>query len=562
MQKIWQHKSINSDLQKKISHELKIHPVTAQLLINRKITTINAAHQFLNPGIANLHDPFLFNQMPKAVKRIKQAVDLKEKIIIYGDYDVDGICATALLFRFLKSIGANISYYIPHRINEGYGINIDAVKQIVKQKVDLFISVDCGINSFKEVEFLKHQNIAVIITDHHQPKDDTLPLAEAIINPHTKGDNYPDKNLAGVGVAYKLVSAVSGDLCREYLDLAALGTVCDVVPLIGENRVIVTHGIDKMRQSPLVGIKALIDTAGVKQQNIATYHLGYIFGPRINASGRLGSAELALKLLLTDREEEALEIAKILDQKNRTRQQTEEQILKQALLKVEQEVNFKHHRVLVLHDENWHPGVIGIVASRLADRCYRPTLLFSGEDNIARGSGRSIKNFHLFDALTHCEELIKEFGGHAGAVGISIHKNNLDKFREMINLYAERMLSANDLIPHLEVDMEIPLDILNKALIAEIDRLNPFGHGNPQPIFSTKNLRFKGRLNRLKKNGFKTWVTDDKKTCEIIAFRLNTDLPEDFHSFSTDISYTPCLNTWQGVTSLQLQLKDFKLYSF
>lgn len=560
MQKIWQIKPENKPLQAHIATTLNISPIIAQLLINRDITTPEQAGQFLQPKLADLHDPFLFKDMHLAVNRIKQAINNKEHIAIYGDYDADGITSTAALYRFLTSIGGQVSYYIPHRVDEGYGINKSALDLLIKQHANLLISVDCGITSIAEIKHLNQHNINTLILDHHKPLN-SLPAAFAIINPLVSDEPYPDKNLAGVGVVFKLICAMSKSINEEYLDLVALGTVCDVEPLIGENRILVKYGIEKMRKTPCLGLKALIDTARLKPNSITAYHLGYILGPRINASGRISLPDSALKLLLTDSWQEALDISKGLESKNRLRQRTEEQILKDALIKMDQEINFKHHRVVVLHDEKWHTGVIGIVASRLVDRFYRPTLLFGSDNGMARGSGRSIRNFHLFDAICQCQDLIEHFGGHEHAVGVNIKKHNLEKFKQKINEHAHNILTPDDLMPYIDVDMEIPLEVLSEKFITELDNLGPFGSANPRPIFATRNLKFKGKPVKIGKDGFKIWVTDNNKTCEAIVFKSNDIACEDCIDCATDLVYAPAINNWQGVTTIQLQLKDLKINS-
>jgi single-stranded-DNA-specific exonuclease len=561
MKKVWQIKEPDRLNQKILTDEISISALLAQLLINRNIRTPEEAKDFLNPTLLNLWDPFLMKDMKRAVNRIKKAIGNKEKIMIYGDYDVDGISATALLSIVLEDMGSNAHYYIPNRLEEGYGLNKKSIVHIRKQDIKLLITVDCGITSCEEVEELTRMGIDTIITDHHNPAQQ-LPRAYAILNPLQKDCNYPDKNLAGAGVAFKLATALLGkdnNRLYEHLDLVCLGTVADVVPLIGENRILVKNGLHELTHTKKAGLKALIDVSYLKGKEISSYYVGYILGPRINATGRLGSPHTSLKLLLANDYDEAKQLALTLNQENRNRQKIEDEVLKQAIGKIEREIDFKEDRVLVLDDERWHRGVIGIVASRLVERFYRPTIMISSEGEEAKGSARSIKNFHLFEVLSECSGVLKNYGGHSRAAGLTLPKNRLFDFKKRINDIARARILPQDLIPVVEIDMEISISSLTKKLVLELDRLGPFGLGNPKPVFCSRNARIRSIPKSIGRDGIKMWITDGKITAEAIGLRIADHLPSDPLNQEIDLAYTCSLNTYKGISSIQLQLKDICL---
>ncbi len=561
MQKNWNFYNINLCKQKALAAELGISPITSQILLNRGITTPEQAKRYLACDIKDTHDGFLLSGMDKAVERIRKAIRYKEKIMVYGDYDVDGLTSCAVLYYVLSALGADVSCYIPHRVEEGYSLNIDACRAIKKRNVALVITVDCGISSFEEIKYLRCAKIDTIITDHHKPLNGVVPKAYAVINPLQKACPYPYKELAGVGLAYKLAQCISQGCLdiSEHLDLVALGTVSDVAPLTGENRILVKYGLEVLSRTKKNGLKALIDVARIAKKQLSTYHIGYILGPRINAAGRIGSAEEALRLLLSDSYAQGYKLAQALEKGNRQRQRIEEKTLKEALAMVESQVNFKYHRAVVLHNDNWHPGVVGIVASRIAERFYRPTILISTNESMGKGSGRSIKNFHLFEALLKCEHLLEEFGGHEKAVGLRILKKNLDDFKQFFNETAYNTLTAEDLRPGVNIDMEIALNAISEKLISELEKCAPFGIGNPRPVFVSRDLKLKSQPRFLKRNAFKLWLTDEKITCEAIGNKsLNVDISTLNDGFS--IAYSPSINNWQGVSTIQLQLKDMRLF--
>jgi single-stranded-DNA-specific exonuclease len=563
--KKWKIKNPDITKQGFLSDSLGISGIMAQLLVNRGISGIDQARTFLSGDVSELYNPFLMEGMHEAVHRLKKAIDKKEKILIHGDYDVDGITSIAVMVFTLRGLGLEPLYYIPDRLTEGYGLSSGGVEEAIKTGARLVLTVDCGISSRKEVETLNSHNIDVIITDHHEVPD-VLPPAYAIINPLQKDCAYPDKNLSGVSVAFKLCEA----LCSEYnvkdawryIDLVSMGTVSDVAPLIGENRILVKEGLKLLKNGGANrGLKALIEASGIKNREPGSFEIGFILGPRINAAGRLGSAREAVELLLADDDDKARYLAVKLNKSNRERQKIEGMTLKEALSKVDREINFKEHKIIVLHKEEWHTGVIGIVASRVSDRYYRPCILISTKDGIGRGSGRSIENFHLFDALSGCGDFLKEYGGHKYACGLTILEENLSKFTKSINEIANTVLTPEDLVPCLDIDMEIPLGSMDESVVEGINGLQPFGESNPEPVFCSSNLKLARPAVIIKGEHVKLWVSDGNKTLEAIGFGLARD--KDIGSIvkksqALDMAYTVSFNNWQGMRSIQLKIKDLK----
>ena len=563
--KKWSIKRLDPAGQKYLSESLSIPPIVSQLLLNRGIDDIDKAKAFLNSSISELYNPFLMEGMHEAVSRIKRALDKKEKILIHGDYDVDGVTATALLFFTLKELGAEPVYYIPDRLTEGYGLGASGVEEAIRIKAGLVITVDCGISSHEEVGTLNKSGIDVVVTDHHEaPK--ILPDAHAIINPRQMSCAYPDKNLSGVSIAFKLCQALSSELHNadfwKHLDLVSLGTVSDIAPILGENRILVKEGLKLLNNGGSnKGIRSLIEASGIKKDKLGAFEISFILGPRINAAGRLGWAGIAVELLLTGDEKRAKELAKKLNEANKERQRIEKNTLKEAICKIEKDINFKDHKVIVLHKEDWHTGVIGIVASRISDKFNRPAILISTKDGIGRGSGRSIENFHLFEALNSCEAFLKEYGGHQYACGLTILEENLSGFTKVINELAASVITTEDLIPPLYVDMDIGLSSLDYNIVEDIARLEPFGEGNPEPVFCSRGLTLARPLRVLKGEHIKFQVTDGNKNFEAIGFGMAKDSDIELalrNNTMFDMAYTVSLNNWQGVSTVQLKIEDIK----
>ncbi|MBM3243270.1 MAG: single-stranded-DNA-specific exonuclease RecJ [Candidatus Omnitrophica bacterium] len=547
---------VNLSLQEKLVKELNISNVLAQILINRGITDPAQADEFLNVRIQQMLDPFLFSGMEQAVKRIIDAGKRKEKVMIFGDYDVDGITSVALLTNTLKKAKVDCNHYMPHRVKEGYGLNREILNIVRTRGVSLLITADCGISNPIEVAQLKENNVDTIITDHHEPSGKELPSALAVINPKVRGSNYSYRDLAGVGVAYKLCQALSGSMLVGELDLVTIGTVADVVPLTGENRIIVKEGLKMLPQSKRPGIKALIEQARIRANKFSPAFISFILAPRLNASGRIGSAEVSLGLLTSTDESKAKEFASILEEDNRTRQRIEGKIMDEALAIIDKEVNFKEHKIIVVAKDKWHHGVLGVVASKLADRFYRPVIVISLDDALCKGSARSIKSFHLFNALNECKEFLNGFGGHAHAAGLTITKESIDDFKGSINRLAHEKLSLEDLLPSLEIDMELALSDLDDQSIGQLERLAPFGTGNTEPLFLTRNLKLKGEIKSLARETLKFYVTDGKATQQVIGFGMGS-LRNSFEGANTfDLVYTARIDSWFDEASVILEAKD------
>lgn len=560
MRKQWNIKPASEDDVRVIVNELGISAITAQLLINRGIKDPDSIWRFLSCEKSGLYDPFLLNDMKKATVRIWKAIRNTERIAIYGDYDVDGICGVALLTCYLRRKGAEVDFFLPHRIKDGYGLNTDAVQYILKEGFSLTITVDCGITDYEEVSYLQNSGVDVIILDHHRIQPERVPAAYAIINPAHPESEYPFRYLTGVGLAYKVICAMDEDSDRfneEYLDLVALGTVADVAPMVDENRILVKYGLKRLSTTERVGLKALKQTARLTSKDINTEHIGYILAPRINASGRVSTPELALRLLLSEDQKEALMLAEELEQENRTRQRLQDEVLKEAMEQIER-IDFKQNRVLVVWGNNWHPGVVGIVASKIVDRYYRPSVVLSVQGNTVRGSGRSIDTFHLFEAVSFCRDFLNSFGGHRSACGVTLPVKNIEAFRRKINDFASDLLKGCSLVPSLDIDMELPLRSLGSELLEEIKGLEPFGPENPPPIFLSRSLKLRCPPQNCGRGGIKFWVTDERITCEAVYF--DNDFGSSLDYFDTvDLVYSPMLRTGFGIESIRLQIKDLSL---
>ncbi|MCX5656845.1 MAG: single-stranded-DNA-specific exonuclease RecJ [Candidatus Omnitrophica bacterium] len=522
MQRDWQVLEQRYQEINKISESLGISRFLAQLLVNRGINHSDDAERFLNPRLSNLHDPFLFRSMENTVQRIRKAIRKKEKILIYGDYDVDGITAMAVLIKTLEGIGGDPLSYIPHRIEEGYGISEQGIRFVLDRGVSLVITVDCGISNVSEIEVLNRKGVDVIITDHHEPDPGYLPLgAYSVLNPFLPGESYPERYLSGVGVAFKLAQALSGRFSQveDMLDLVVLGTVADVSIIKGENRVLVRHGLSILGETQNAGIKALIEVAHLNRKVFSSRDIGFILGPRINAMGRLGSAELALKLFLTDSVSEAKEISLKLNTMNRRRQEIEADIYNSAVSRIEREINFKDEHVIVLGDNNWHQGVLGIVAGKLAERYSRPVILLSLNNKIATGSGRAkFEGIHLFKLLDKCKKLLITFGGHKSACGVKMQEELLPEFKSELNKAIEEEINENTFVSSAYIDSEFNLSEISLELLKDLEKLAPFGEGNPFPTFISRRLRLKvnpvsGNNNGNSKNSV-FWITDGRRTYE------------------------------------------------
>ena len=560
MQKHWKISSLNPQLQANLSDALDVHPIISQLLINRKITDIQEAKDFLTADLSGLHDPFLFKNMEKAVERIKQTKENKERVFIVGDYDVDGVTSSALLNNIFKQMDVEVTHYIPHRMKDGYGLNA-GIAQLAKDKgASLVIAVDCGITAHKEVELINQAGIDVIILDHHVPDDANLPRAVAIINPNQKDCPYPFKYLASVGLVAKLTQALLGEVESEkILDMAAIGTIADVVPLRGENRIFVKSGLPRINKTKNKGLFALLEMTKIVDKKLSPFHIGFVLGPRINAAGRMDSAETSLDLFLSEDLVSAKNLAKTLDRYNVQRQKIQKEVIEEALNIVEQEVNFKDQKIIVLGKEGWHKGVLGIVAARLADKYYRPAIVISIKDGLGTASARSIDGFHLHEALTNCAQYLEEFGGHAGAAGLTIKEENIDSFRLLINKIAHETLEVKKLHPTLMIDCEIPLSSITMELAEIIDSMEPFGAGNPTPIFCSRNVVVKSQPAVLGRNTLKFWAGDEEFSISAVGFGMADYRAIVSPGEKIDLAYEVSIDDWNKAPTPQLKLKDIRV---
>lgn len=558
----WRVKQKDNNIVQHLKTELSISEITAHLLVNRGLERVEDAQQFLYVESINYEDPYLLKGMRRATQRIRSAIEQCETILIFGDYDADGVTSTALLVYALRKLNANVLTYIPNRFTEGYGPNEAAFRWAKQQGVSLIVSVDTGISATYEAEVAKELEIDFIITDHHEPPPE-LPDAYAIINPKQLDCPYPFKELAGVGVAFKLAHALLGDVPTSLLDLVAIGTVSDLVPLKGENRKFVIDGIPRIEQSDKPGIQALLASCGVKGHSLDEEQIGFMLGPRLNAAGRMDSAEIALELLIATNDEEAHICAEQLNELNKARQKEVEEITKQAISIVED--HYKNDRVIVLFHEAWNSGVIGIVASRLVERYYRPVVILTKEhdDNEAKGSARSIESFHLFANLSSCRDILTHFGGHTMAAGLTIPLENIDELRERLNRYAFEQLNEDDFIPITEVDVQCDVKDVTIDMLEEIARLAPFGVGNPKPKFLLKNKQ----LSQIRKigsqeNHLKFQLKEDDNILEGVGFRFGYLFHEISQETNVNVVGELTINEWNGFRKPQLMLSDLSVHEW
>lgn len=561
MKKNWSIKKENPKLREKLSKILQVSPITAQILINRGIENEAEASLFLNSTLFDLPSPYLMKGMDKAVERIKKALDNREKIAIYGDYDVDGVTSTALFYTFMKGLGADIAYYNPDRMKEGYGVNAEAVRKLAGDGVTLIISGDCGITAVKEVEEARSLGVDFIVTDHHKPPEE-LPNAVSILNPQLSDCKYPGKGITGVGVVFNLVIALRRALredgffgkeepnLAEYLDLVALGTVADCAPLMDVNRIFVREGIKRMENPKRIGILALKEASSING-GITSYDLGFKLGPRINASGRLSSAAKAVELFISEDIEDAREIAKALSKENSNRQNMEGEILKQALAQVESGEGVLRENSIVLASRGWHPGIIGIVASRIVERYERPVIMIAvDEGGTGKGSGRSVKGVNIYAALSECRDLLLQFGGHEQAAGLSIREDSIEKLRDLF----ERAISdlGADYTATLDIDCAVSLEEVTETLISELGQLEPYGIGNPEPVLLAESVEVVSkRVFKDKHIGLK--VRQGGKPIDAVWFNAGegADIADRI-----DLVFTPEFNVWNGKKEIRLKIWD------
>src|SRR5215471_1418819 len=500
---------------RRVASELGVSPIVASLLIARGHESKEAAQSFLNPSLDQLHDPALMLGMPAAVERLLHAIDNQQPILIYGDYDVDGTTGTAVLLRALNMLGATTGFHVPHRFTEGYGIRQEALQKAAAEGYKLVVSVDCGITAHEPLHWARANGLDIIVTDHHLPDEAAgSPPAFAVLNPNQHGCTYPDKNLAGVGVAFKLVHALFRERGREaavpgFLKMVAIGTVADVAKLVGENRAIVALGLSDLPRAVNPGLRALIEIAGCGEDGEMTaYDLGFRIGPRINAAGRMDAARAVVELFDAKDKEEARRLADHLDRRNRERKEAQREIFSRAIEEFEAgaERESQTHAAVIAGD-GWHRGVIGLAASKIAERLNRPCVVISLDGDVGHGSARSIEAYHLFDGLTACRDLLDKFGGHSHAAGLAIRRERIPEFRRRLNEHAASCLTEDDLTPAIGIDAEVAATDSSFGLSKELQMLEPFGAGNPRPVFATRNLRVLGDPQVIKGQHLKFRVT-------------------------------------------------------
>ena len=558
MNKKWQLYEINEEEVEKIENEYEINKLLATILVNRNIKEPKDIRLFLKPTREDFHDPYLIKDMEIAVQRIIKAINNKEKVTIYGDYDVDGITSITVLKSFLSDIGLECESYIPDRLEEGYGLNKNAIDSILKKGCDLMITVDCGISGNEEIDYANSLGIETIVTDHHEPGD-KLPNAIAVIDNKRKDSTYPFRELAGVGVVFKLIQALGIKLglkeetYLKYLDIVCLGTISDIVPLVDENRVIAKLGLMLVQQTRNIGLKSIINSSGYKKVDSTTISFGV--APRVNACGRMGMAEEALNLFLSKNINEVNELTKRLNEHNSLRQSIEKQIFEEVLKQIE-ENDLDKHKVIVLGGKNWHHGVIGIVSSKVTEMYFKPSILLSfEEDGIGKGSGRSIPGFDLHEALTKCGQTIEKFGGHSMAIGITLKK---DKFEEFKNKFEQIAIDEHieRIVPIIKIDAKINLDDINKEMVESLKQLEPFGEANKMPIFLFKNLKIDSIRALSEGKHLKLTLKDNNNIINAIGFNIGKLADEYRIGDKIDVVGTLEINTFNGVDNLQINIRD------
>jgi single-stranded-DNA-specific exonuclease len=561
--KRWKVKRHDHQAASKLAAELGLHPLTAALLIDRGHDTVEKANAFLNPVFEHLHDPYLLLDMDKAVERIKRALADREKILIWGDYDVDGTTGTVLLRQVLGTLGAETEFHIPNRFTEGYGISIPGLAEARQRGCSLVISVDCGIRSFEALRWASENRLDLIVTDHHL-SDESLgnPPAYAVLNPNQASCPYPDKHLAGVGVAFKLAHALLRDAGREHLvskllKIAAIGTVADIMRLNGENRAIVSLGLRDLKDTGNVGLKALMEVSDCRSE-MTSYHIGFRIAPRINAAGRMDVARHVIELFEAGDFSEARRLASILDSRNRERQRVQQEITERALLEA---VEQSDPDFIVVSGESWHRGVIGLAASRIAEKLHRPTVVLSMENGTAHGSARSVADYHLLDALDSCADIFEQFGGHAAAAGMKLESGKIPELRARLNEHARRTLRSDQRAPEITIDARVSSATISLELVEELARLEPFGAGNPKPVFVTNELFLRFGPTVMKEKHLKLHLEDRSgRRFEAVWWDGVEKGKERTLTAGTgiELAYTPESNTWQGNTRLQFVVLDLR----
>jgi single-stranded-DNA-specific exonuclease len=564
---IWDHLPCDDEAAARLATEIGVSPIVARLLWLRGITEPDGAAQFLSPSLEQLHDPFRLADMPEAVHRLLGAIERRERVAIHGDYDVDGITSTVMLRRVLELLGGDVVHFVPERLRDGYGLQPAAIERLHAEGVHVVVSVDCGIRGLDAARRARELGVDLIVTDHHEPEAE-LPPALAVINPKRHDCTYPDKHLAGAGVALKLVQALCSRTGRErwlpaFMKMAAIGTLADVVPLVGENRVIAKVGLDGLSRGPnAVGLRALLDAAGLSGKTLDSYHVGFILAPRVNAAGRMATPDIATRLLLATDEAaagEARALAEQLNVENAKRQQEEADIVAQARRAIETDPSIGAHNLLIVGGDGWHRGVIGIVASKLVESFYKPAIVLSIEGDVAHGSCRSIAGFDMLEALEDCADLFLRFGGHRQAAGLTIETARLPELRVRLTAHADRLLNPEQLIPRLRIDGPLPLRAITREVVAGVLSLAPFGPSNPRPVFHASPIELADGPRTIKDRHLSMSVRQEGRTFRAIAWRAAERaafLGE--HRSGLSLAFSLDQNEYQGETYLQLTVADVK----
>ncbi|MEX0594396.1 MAG: single-stranded-DNA-specific exonuclease RecJ [Balneolaceae bacterium] len=548
-----------------LEEELGISMSIARLLERRRVYSFDQARMFFRPDLASLHDPFLMKDMEAAASRLARAIDRSEKILVYGDYDVDGTTATSIMVLFLRQFGLQASYRIPHRYKDGYGVQLDGIREAAEEGVDLIITVDCGITAIEEAQLARELGVDLIVCDHHTVGRQ-IPDALAVLDPKRPDCSYPFDGLSGAGVAFKLVQATLQTLRRPaeqawpLLDLLALSIAADIVPVVDENRILMIYGLERINENPSPGIAALIGNGANRSKPLNARSIIFWVAPRINAAGRMGDASVAVELMISEDPGKARQMAKTLDEINKERQKIDKKTKKQAVAAIERFESLEEMHAMVLHDPAWHLGVIGIVASRMVDAYCRPAILLGTVDGKVKGSARSIEGFNIYDALKKCEDLLEQFGGHAYAAGLTLDPSNLEAFRERLNSVASSALRENDFEPALQVEGELGLDQVNVQLWKHLRQFEPFGPGNEEPIFVSRGVELAGPPAIVGNGHLKLRVrTSNSPVIDAIGFNMHEYLPVVREAKGrVDVAYVIEENEYRDRRTLQLRLEDLK----
>jgi single-stranded-DNA-specific exonuclease len=559
-----------ADAVQRLAAEMQVRPLIARMLINRGIEDSNTAEAFFHPDFALLHDPYLMTDMDRAVVRVVEAIRKKEPMVVYGDYDVDGVTGTSMLVLALRELGHTVPFFIPDRQRDGYGLSPAGIKRAQKLGVSLILAVDCGVTAIDEIALARKAGIDVVVCDHHQPEAE-LPCAHAVLNPKRSDCPYPFKELSGVGVAFKLLQGVyrhmqrEESLLRKYMDLVAIGSAADIVPLVDENRIFVRAGLEQLNRTENLGLRALLEVSGLRNTRVGSGQVVFILAPRINAVGRMGDASRAANLLMTTDSKEAMEIAQVLESENRQRRAVDDETFQSAIEQIQTSCDPENDAAFVLHAEGWHPGVIGIVASRVVEKYYRPTVMIAGSkphdgiNGVGKGSARSIPGFDIHHALKQCEDLMLAFGGHKYAAGLTIRTDRIDALRERLQKFAAETMTAEMRLPKLQIEGEVRFSEIDAELMHYMQLLAPFGPHNMRPVFMSRKVRIVGSPRVVGNNHLRFKAAQDNRIIDAIGFNLG-HLAYRLNSSenNVEIAYLVEENEWQGQISTQLRIKDIR----